>query len=60
MKLVADSRGRLTAVEIFRPESPLMLRLSRTAARIIELVEKKVPVVPVKFNADAVSFASLL
>ena len=53
MKLIADSRGRLTAVELFKPgrafdASPM----PDGSIRIMELAEKVVPTVKVKFNAD--------
>lgn len=46
MKLVADSRGRLTAADLFRPNTAFdATPQSDGSIRIIELVEKKVPVV---------------
>jgi acetoacetate decarboxylase len=46
MKLVADSRGRLTAADLFRPNTAFDATPQPDGSiRIIELVEKKVPVV---------------
>jgi hypothetical protein len=51
MKLVADSRGRLAAMEMFRPGSVFdASRQPDASLRVIELVEKEVPVAPIKFN----------
>ncbi len=45
MKLVADSRGRLAAIEMFRPGSVFdASRQPDGSIRVIELVEKEVPV----------------
>jgi hypothetical protein len=53
MKLIADSRGRLAAREIFRPGKAFDVKPQPDGSiRLIELVEKEVPVVPVKFNKD--------
>ena len=53
MKIVADSRGRLASLEYFSPGKPFdATRQPDGSIRLIELVEKEVPVVPVKFNKD--------
>ena len=57
MKLIADSRGRLAAIEMFPPGTVFdASRQPDGSIRVIELVEKEVPVVPVKFKKDG-SFA---
>jgi acetoacetate decarboxylase len=44
MKLVADSRGRLTAADLFRPNTAFDASPQPDGSiRIVELVEKKVP-----------------
>jgi len=44
MKLVADSRGRLTAADLFRPGTAFDASpQSDGSIRIVELVEKKFP-----------------
>lgn len=53
MKLIADAKGRLTSAELFKPgrvfdASPM----ADGSIRIVELVEKPVPVVKAKFNRD--------
>jgi hypothetical protein len=46
MKLVADSRGRLTAADLFRPGTAFdASRQADGSIRIVELIEKDVPVV---------------
>jgi hypothetical protein len=46
MKLVADSRGRLTAADLFRPGTAFdAARMPDGTIRLAELVEKDVPVV---------------
>jgi hypothetical protein len=46
MKLVADSRGRLTAADLFRPGSAFdAARMPDGTIRLAELVEKDVPLV---------------
>ena len=46
MKLVADSRGRLTAADLFRPNTAFdASRQKDGSIRIVELVEKDVPLV---------------
>lgn len=46
MKLVADSRGRLTAAELFRPGKAYdATRQPDGTIRLAELVEKEVPVI---------------
>ena len=46
MKLVADERGRLTSVELFRPGAAFNAeKLPDGSIRIVELVEKTVPTV---------------
>lgn len=53
MKIVADSRGRLAAKELFRPGTAFDANKQPDGSiRVIELVEKDVPVAPVKFNQD--------
>ena len=53
MKLVADSRGRLTAAELFRPGTAFdVSRQPDGTIRLAELVEKEVPVVRAKVNRD--------
>src|ERR1700723_477149 len=57
MKLIADSRGRLAARDIFRPGKAFDVTPQPDGSiRVMELVEKEVPVVPIKFNKDG-SFA---
>jgi len=52
MKLVADSRGRLTAADLFRPNTAFDATAQPDGSiRIVELVEKEVPLVrAVKVN----------
>ena len=46
MKLVADSRGRLTAADLFRPNTAFdASRQPDGSIRVVELVKKEVPVV---------------
>jgi hypothetical protein len=46
MKIVADSRGRLTAAELFRPGTAFNVnKMPDGTIRLAELVEKDVPVV---------------
>ena len=53
MKIVADSRGRLAAMEYFRPGTAFdASRQADGSIRLIELVEKEVPLVKVKFNKN--------
>ena len=53
MKLIADSRGRLAAMELFRPGTVFdVTRQADGSLRVVELVEREVPVVKVKFNKD--------
>jgi hypothetical protein len=53
MKLIADSRGRLAARQIFRPGKAFDVTPQPDGSiRIMELVEKEVPVVPIKINQD--------
>jgi len=53
MKIVADSRGRLAAREYFRPGTAFdASRQPDGSIRLIELVEKEVPLVKVKFHKD--------
>ncbi len=53
MKLVADSRGRLTAADLFRPNTAFDVSVQPDGSiRVVELVEKEVPVVRVKRNRD--------
>ena len=58
MKLIADSRGRLAAREIFRPGIAFdVTQQPDGSIRIIELVEKKVPVVRLKKGSDGLFFS---
>ena len=53
MKLIADSRGRLTAADLFLPHTAFEASVQPDGSiRVVELVEKKVPVVKVKRNRD--------
>lgn len=53
MKLIADSRGRLATREFFRPGPAFdVSRQPDGSFRVIELVEKEVPVVKLKKRAD--------
>ena len=53
MKIVADSRGRLAARGYFLPGTAFEAsRQPDGSIRLIELVEKEVPLVKVKFNKD--------
>ena len=53
MKIVADSRGRLAAREYFRPGPAFdASRQPDGCIRLIELVEKEVPLVQVTFNKE--------
>jgi hypothetical protein len=53
MKAVADSRGRLAAKQYFKPGKAYDLApLPDGGVRVIELVEREVPVVKVKFTKD--------
>jgi hypothetical protein len=53
MKLIADSRGRLTAADLFRPNTAFDATMQPDGSiRVVALVEKKVPVVKVKRNKD--------
>jgi len=53
MKLIADSRGRLAARDLFRPGKAFDVTPQPDGSiRVMELVEKEVPVVPIKFNRD--------
>ena len=46
MKLIADENGRLGCNELFTPRKPLSAERQRDGSiRVIELVEKEVPVV---------------
>jgi hypothetical protein len=49
MKLVADSRGRLTAADLFRPNTAFDASPQPDGSiRVVELVEKEAPVVKAK------------
>jgi hypothetical protein len=49
MKVVADSRGRLAAMQYFRPGKAFDISpLPDGGLRVIELVERKVPVIKLK------------
>jgi hypothetical protein len=53
MKLIADSRGRLTAADLFRPNTAFDVSYQPDGSlRVVELVEKKVPVVRLKKNRN--------
>ncbi|HEY5298419.1 MAG TPA: hypothetical protein VIK59_10885 [Verrucomicrobiae bacterium] len=53
MKLIADSRGRLTAADLFRPNTAFDASYQPDGSiRVVELVEKEVPVVKVTRNKD--------
>ena len=46
MKLVADSRGRLTSAELFAPGKPFSAeRMPDGSIRLVELVQAEAPVV---------------
>jgi hypothetical protein len=49
MKLVADSRGRLTAADLFRPNTAFDASPQPDGSiRVVELVEREAPVVKAK------------
>ena len=53
MKIVADSRGRLAARKYFRPGAAFdVSRQPDGSIRLVELVEKEVPLVKVKLDKD--------
>ena len=53
MKLVTDSRGRLTAADLFRPNTAFDASYQPDGSiRVVELVEKEVPVVRLKKRKD--------
>ena len=53
MKLVADSRGRLTAADLFRPGTAYdATQLSDGRILVVELIEKEVPETKATFKAD--------
>jgi hypothetical protein len=53
MKLIADAKGRLTAAELFKPGRTFDAAVQPDGSiRVVELVEKRVPTVRVKFNRD--------
>ncbi|HTV61097.1 MAG TPA: hypothetical protein VMH30_00860 [Verrucomicrobiae bacterium] len=53
MKLVADSRGRLTAAELFRPGTAFEAnRMPDGSIRLSELVKKETPVVELKRTGE--------
>jgi hypothetical protein len=53
MKLVADSRGRLAARDIFRPGKTFDVTPQPDGSiRLMELVERAVPVVKIKKGRD--------
>jgi hypothetical protein len=57
MKLVADSRGRLAAREIFRPGKTFDVTTQPDGSiRLIELVEKEVPVVKLRKGRDGLFY----
>ena len=70
MKLVADERGRLTSVDLFRPGAAFNAEKQLDGSiRIVELVEKEVPavkpirtkegflIIPVKLDRETVAAA---
>ena len=58
MKLIADSRGRLAAMEIFRPGTAFdVTRQADGSFRVVELVEKEVPVVKLKKGRDGLFYS---
>ena len=58
MKLIADSRGRLAARDVFRPGTAFDVSLQPDGSiRLIELMEKKVPVVRLKKGKDGLFFS---
>jgi hypothetical protein len=61
MKLIADARGRLAAMEIFRPGTVFdVSRQPDGSFRVMELVEKEVPVVKLKKGRDGLFFSPLV
>ena len=49
MKLIADSRGRLAAMELFRTGTAFdVTRQADGSFRVVELVEKAVPLVKLR------------
>jgi len=53
VKLTADSRGRLSAMELIQPGLAFYVtRQPDGSFRVIELVERKVPVVRLKKGRD--------
>jgi hypothetical protein len=53
MKLVADSRGRLTAAELFRPGTAYdATQLADGKILVVELVAREVPEISLRFHAD--------
>jgi hypothetical protein len=57
MKLIADSRGRLTAKEIFQPGKAFDVRLQPDGSiRLVELPERDVPVVKLKKGRDGLFY----
>ena len=53
MKLVADSRGRLTAADLFRPGTAYdATQLADGRILVVQLVEKEVPEISARFKAD--------
>jgi hypothetical protein len=53
MTLTADSKGRLTSAELFKPgKSYDVAPMPDGGVRVIELVERQVPTVKVKFSKD--------
>jgi hypothetical protein len=53
MKLIADSRGRLAAMQFFRPGTAFDVTPQPDGSlRVIELVERQVPVIKLKRGRD--------
>ncbi|MEI8288279.1 MAG: hypothetical protein WCH99_02305 [Verrucomicrobiota bacterium] len=59
MKLIADSRGRLAARDIFRPGKTFDVTPQPDGSiRLMELVEREVPVVKLKKNRAGLFYTS--
>jgi hypothetical protein len=58
MKLIADSRGRLAAMEIFPPGTVFdVTKQPDGSIRVMELVEKEVPVVKLKKGRKGIFYS---
>jgi hypothetical protein len=61
MKLIADARGRLAAMGIFRPGTAFdVSRQPDGSFRVMELVEKEVPVVKFKKGRGGLFFSPVV